>query len=106
MVPESWGKIALKSSVEVFKDKPIFLNLLIKRLLKYSSFAHAPVIILVHDLSSEPIFDSANIEQQRLLRELMEKQSKETVEFLPEVYIQDKNGARELLSGMVFRGKK
>jgi hypothetical protein len=106
MVPESWGKITLKTAVEVYKDKPIFLNLLIKRLFKYVSFAHNPVIILVHDLSSEPIYDPENQEQQRLLRELMDAQSKETIEFLPEVYIQDKNGARELLSGMVFRGKK
>ncbi len=38
IVHEDWGKVVLKTSVEVFKDKPEYLDLLIKALLKDFSF--------------------------------------------------------------------
>lgn len=59
---------------------------------------HGPLIILVHDLSLEPLFDPPNSVQQEGLKKVIEAKSKETIEFPPEVYIQDKNGVRELFS--------
>ena len=38
--PQDWGKMTLKTSVEVFKDKPSYLDLLVKQLIKILEFAH------------------------------------------------------------------
>ena len=98
-VAADWGKITFKTAVDVFKDKPDYFDLLIKQLLKDYVFSHDPVILLLNDLSQNPIFDSKNEKQQARLKEVIANLIPNSVEFIPEVYIQDKNGARELLSG-------
>ena len=102
LVHEDWGKIAFKTAVEVFKDKPHFLDVLVKQLIKNFEFSHDPGILLLNDLSQQPIFDPADTQQQARLKALMDAQIPTTIEFPPEVYIQDKNGLRELLSGSVI----
>jgi len=97
---EDWGKINFKTAVDVFKDKPDYLDLLVKQLLKDFEFSRDPVILLLNDLSQNPIFDFDNQIQQTRLKKVMEKLIPNSMEFVPEVYIQDKNGARELLSGI------
>ncbi len=99
MSHQDWGKMIFKASVEVFKDKPCFLDLLIKQLVGNFEFAHDPGILLLNDLSQNPIFDSENEQQQERLKKLIEAQIPKAIDFPPEVYIQDKNGVRELLSG-------
>jgi len=94
-----WGKITFKTAVNVFKDKPDYLDLLIKQLLKDFIFPHDPVILLLNDLSQNPVFDLQNAVQQIRIKKVMDGLIPNSVEFIPEVYIQDKNGARELLSG-------
>lgn len=96
-----WGKITLKTSVEVFKDKPYFLDLMVKRLIKNFEFTHDPGVLLLNDLSLAPLYDAQDSQQQERLNKMIKKQIPESIEFLPEVYIQDKNGVRELLSGSV-----
>ncbi len=96
---EDWGKLVFKTSVEVFKDKPYFLDLLVKRLIKNFEFARDPGILLLNDLSQDPLFDPEDEQQQTRLTKVIEKQIPQSIEFLPEVYIQDKNGVRELMSG-------
>lgn len=98
-IAEDWGKIIFKSAVDVFKDSPEFLDLLIKQLLKGFQFPHDPVIILLNDLSQNPVFDPRNKTQQERIEKVITRLIPESIEFIPEVYIQDKNGARELLSG-------
>jgi hypothetical protein len=98
-VAEDWGKITFKTAVDVFKDKPDFLDILIKRLLKDFHFARDPVMLLLNDLSQNPIFDPKNETQQVRLKKVIKELIPNSMEFIPEVYIQDKNGARELLSG-------
>jgi hypothetical protein len=94
-----WGKINFKTAVNVFRDKPDYLDLLIKQLLKDFTFSHDPVILLLNDLSQNPIFDPQNQTQQFRLKKIIADLIPNSMEFVPEVYIQDKNGARELLSG-------
>ena len=94
---EDWGKIIFKTAVDVFKDKPDFLDLLIKQLLKDFIFPRVPVILLLNDLSQNPLFDLQNETQQTRIKKVMRDLIPNSVEFIPEVYIQDKNGARELL---------
>jgi hypothetical protein len=94
-----WGKIAFKTAVNVFKDKPDYLDLLIKQLLKDFTFSHDPVILLLNDLSQNPIFDPQNQTQQSRIKKVIAELIPNSMEFVPEVYIQDKQGARELLSG-------
>ncbi len=94
-----WGKIAFKTAVNVFKDKPDYLDLLVKQLLKDFTFSHQPVILLLNDLSQNPIFDLQNETQQSRLNKVIANLIPDSMEFVPEVYIQDKHGARELLSG-------
>ena len=94
-----WGKIAFKTAVNVFKDNPDFLDLLIKQLLKDFTFSHDPVILLLNDLSQNPIFDLQNQTQQSRIQKVIADLIPNSMEFVPEVYIQDKHGARELLSG-------
>lgn len=96
---EDWGKINFKTAVDVFKDKPDYLDLLIKQLLKDFVFSRDPVILLLNDLSQNPIFDFQNETQQERLKKIITNLIPNSMEFVPEVYIQDKNGARELLSG-------
>ena len=94
-----WGKIAFKTAVNVFKDKPDYFDLLIKQLLKDFTFSHDPVILLLNDLSQNPIFDLQNQTQQERIKKVIANLIPNSMEFVPEVYIQDKHGARELLSG-------
>lgn len=100
-----WGKVTFKTAVNVFKDKPDYLDLLIKQLLKDFIFPHDPVILLLNDLSQNPIFDLKNETQQTRLNKVMEALIPNSVEFIPEVYIQDKSGVRELLSGSIYKIK-
>ncbi len=96
---QDWGKMTLKTSVEIFKDKPCFLDLLVKQLIKNFEFARDPSIFLLNDLSQNPLFDPQDAIQQERLIKVIAGQIPSTIEFPPEVYIQDKNGVRELLSG-------
>jgi hypothetical protein len=98
-VASDWGKIVFKTAVNVFKDKPDYLDILIKQLLEDFIFAHDPVVLLLNDLSQNPIFDFQNQKQQVRIKKVMAELIPNSMEFIPEVYIQDKNGARELLSG-------
>jgi len=94
-----WGKITFKSAVDVFKDKPDYLDLLIKQLLKDFQFPRDPVILLLNDLSQNPVFDLQNEMQQIRIKKVMSDLIPTSIEFIPEVYIQDKNGVKELLCG-------
>jgi hypothetical protein len=94
-----WGKIVFKTAVNVFKDKPDYLDLLIKQLLKDFTFSHDPVILLLNDLSQNPVFDLQNQTQQSRIKKVIADLIPSSMEYIPEVYIQDKHGARELLSG-------
>ena len=98
MVVEDWGKITLKTSVEIFKQKPESLDTVVRNLFNLAAFSNKPLILWVHDMSSEPVFDPNNKLQQDLLAAAMKEQADNAIEFLPEVYLQDKNGVRELLS--------
>ncbi|MBF0478015.1 MAG: hypothetical protein HQL26_00895 [Candidatus Omnitrophica bacterium] len=100
---ESWGKIVFKTSVEIFNDKPNFLFALVSRILKTVEFAHNPVLVLVNDLSTFPLYDPANEKQKYFLDKLITEQAKNSIEFPPEVYIQDRHGVRELLSRTVVK---
>ncbi len=98
-----WGKMILKTSVEVFGDKPNFMFTLAGRILKTVECSHDPVMVLINDLSTYPLYDGGNEQQQGFLDDLIAKQKKMAIEFPPEVYVQDKNGVRELLSRTVVR---
>lgn len=91
-----WGKIAFTTAVNVFKDKPEYLDLLIKELLKGRGFSHDPVVLLLNDLSQNPVFDPANEMQQARLKKILSGFVPNDMELMPEVYIQDKHGAREI----------
>jgi hypothetical protein len=96
---EDWGKISFKSAVDVFKDKPEYLDIYIDLLLRDFQFPHDPVVLILNDLSQNPVFDGRNAAQQERLKKVIARLIPVSIEFIPEVYIQDKNGARELLSG-------
>jgi len=98
-VDADWGKINFKTAVNVFKDKPDYLDLLIKCFLKDYVYAHEPVILLLNDLSQNPVFDPKNEIQQERIKKVIAGFIPNSIEFIPEVYIQDKADARELLSG-------
>ena len=98
-VDSDWGKITFKTAVNVFKDKPDYLDILIRQLLKDFIFPRDPVILLLNDLSQNPVFDLHNETQQARIKKVIANLIPNSMEFIPEVYIQDKNGARELLSG-------
>jgi hypothetical protein len=99
-VAADWGKITFKTAVDVFKDKPEYLDLLIKRLLHDYVFPRDPVILLLNDLSQNPVFDPQNEKQKQRIKKVMAQLIPNAIEFIPEVYIQDRAGARELLSGV------
>jgi len=94
-----WGKINFKTAVNVFKDKPEYLDVLIKWSLGDYVYPHDPVVLLLNDLSQNPVFDPKNETQQTRLKKAISDLIPNSIEFIPEVYIQDRFGARELLSG-------
>jgi hypothetical protein len=94
-VDADWGKITFKTAVNVFKDKPDYLDLLIKQLLQDQTFSRDPVILLLNDLSQNPVFDLQNEMQQTRIKKVLANFLPTSVEFIPEVYLQDKNGVRE-----------
>jgi len=98
-VDSDWGKITFKTAVNVFKDKLDYLDLLIKELLKDHGFSHDPVVLLLNDLSQNPVFDQHNEMQQARLKKILAGFVPNDMERMPEVYIQDKHGARELRFG-------
>jgi hypothetical protein len=98
-VDSDWGKITFKTAVNVFKDKPDYLDLLIRELLKDHRFSRDPVVLLLNDLSQNPVFDLQNEMQQTRLQKILANFVSNAMELMPEVYIQDKNGARELPCG-------
>lgn len=103
-VDSDWGKITFKTAVNVFKDKPDYLDLLIKELLKDHRFSHDPVVLLLNDLSQNPVFDLQNEMQQLRIRKILADFVPNSMELIPEVYIQDKHGARELRGAGCDRG--
>ncbi len=102
LIVEPWGKITFKTSVEVFKDTPSLFYLLLKRLFKLASFPRNPLVLLVNDLSSDPIYNPNDQSQQEFFAKIIAEHSKDTIEFLSEVYVKNKNGVRELTSGSVI----
>ncbi len=104
LVDEPWGKILFKTAVELFNDKPNFLYVLVKKILKTVEFAREPVMVLVNDLSTYPLHDPDNELQKAFLDDLIAAQVKNSIEFPPEVYIQDQRGVRELFSGTIVKG--
>lgn len=94
-----WGKITFKTAVNVYKDKPEYLDLLVKLVLGDCVYRHDPLVVLLNDLSQNPVFDRENKLQQSRLKAVIDKLVSDSIEFIPEVYLQDKLGARELLSG-------
>jgi hypothetical protein len=103
MTDERWGKIVYKSAVAVYNDKPSLLYTLVARLFKMTEFSRNPAIVWVNDLSTHPVYDPRDKIQQEFLSKVLTEQSKQSIEFLPELYIQDKNGVRELMSGTVVK---
>mgnify|MGYP001582016192 CR=1 FL=1 len=55
--------------------------------------------LLLNDFSQNPIFDLQNETQQARIKKAIVNLIPNSSEFIPEAYIQDKHGARELLSG-------
>jgi hypothetical protein len=98
-VDSDWGKITFKTAVNVFKDNPDYLDLLIKELLKDHGFSHDPVVLLLNDLSQNPVFDQNNEMQQARLKKILADFVPNAMELMPEVHIQDKHGVRELRIG-------
>jgi hypothetical protein len=93
-----WGKITLKTAVEVFKDKDSFFDLMLKKLIRNFEFASEPGLLMINDLSQNPIYNVKDELQQKRLSMLMSKQIPTSIDFPPEVYIHDVNGIRELYS--------
>jgi len=95
-----WGKMTLKTSTFVFKEQPCCLDLAFRTLIRNFEFTQNPGLLLLNDLSREPLFDPRDQLQQARLTKMFEKQIPKSTESPPQVYIQDKNGVREMLSGL------
>src|SRR3990167_3301199 len=74
LVVEDWGKVTLKTSVDVFKQKPQHLDAVVRQLFRLGEFSHKPLIVVIHDLSSQPIYDPTDKIQQDLLMSAVNKQ--------------------------------
>jgi hypothetical protein len=98
-----WGKMTLKTAVEVFNDQDAHLDLLLKALIKNFEFAAEPGLLMINDLSQNPIFNRQDDYQKKRLNQLMAKQIPTSIEFPPEVYINDANGIFELYSGLMVQ---
>ncbi len=101
LVEENWGKVTLKTSVEVFKHNAHQLDVVWRKLFQVAGMTHGPLIVLIHDLSSQPLYNPQDQTQGKLLAAAIKQQEEASIEFLPEVYVQDRNGMRELLSGTI-----
>ena len=57
----------------------------------------------IHVLTDRPLYEPGNDQQKAFLDDLIAKQAKAAIDFPPEVYVQDRTGVRELLSGTVVK---
>ena len=105
LVIERWGKMTMKTSVEVYNDKPAFIFSIIKRLFKLAPYSNLPLILLINDVSSQPLYDRESKEQNEMIAKIIKEQEKDSIEYIPEVFWQDKNGMRELATGMIIDNK-
>lgn len=95
LAQEDWGKVVLRSFVEVFNKEPAQLDLTVKQLMAVPAPQQGPKVLVIHDLSQEPIFNRGNAGQQDRLQKLRNKQA-DLFESRPDVYLIDKNGCVEL----------
>ena len=72
---EEWGKIAFKPAVEVFNQEPDKLDLYLKRLVNLSLKFNGRKMIVVQDLSQQPIYDPANAQQRARLGKSFDNQA-------------------------------
>lgn len=95
LAQEDWGKVVLRSFVEVFNKEPAQLDLTVKQLMAVPAPQQGPKVLVIHDLSLEPVFNRDNAGQQDRLQKLRDKQA-DLFESRPDVYLIDKNGCVEL----------
>lgn len=88
MIHEDWGKMVLRSGVEVFAKEPAQLDLLVRRLLRAAGARPGAKTVVIYDLSPEPIFNRSNDLQQKRLAKLFGAQIN-LFERPPAVYIND-----------------
>lgn len=87
---EDWGKIILKTTVEVFAKDPVVFDTFVLKTMKATAKQPGPRMIVIQDLSQDPVLQPANIEQKvRLDKVLGQEQS--LFEILPEIFFCDKN---------------
>jgi len=95
-INEAWGKIIFLSPVETYTREPYQLDLFIKNMLKESSKSENPVMLAIHDLSTEPIFLFGDERQTGRLHKLFEKYKDQTKSRVPDIYIIQNDAAVEL----------
>ena len=91
---EDWGKIVFKTAVEVFAKEPEKLDSLVKKVVTATTKQSGPKIIVIHDLSQEPVLNPTNQPQQEALAKVLAQQQN-LFEAMPQVYLCDKNGVRK-----------
>lgn len=95
ILEEEWGKIILQPAVEVFLKEPEQLDLYVKHLLKLTAGLTGRTIIMVHDLSLEPILNSGNEGQKQRIHKLLSAQAGLFSE-PPLIVMLDKTGRTEI----------
>jgi len=95
LVHEDWGKMVLKTATEIFPKDPVDIDGLVKKTMAVALKQPAPQIIVIHDLSQEPLLVPANQEQKTRLSALFDQQQN-LFASQPEVFICDRNGVTDL----------
>ncbi|MCK5213771.1 MAG: hypothetical protein KAR05_00270 [Candidatus Omnitrophica bacterium] len=95
LVVEDWGKIVFRTPVDIYYKTPEQLNLLLKKVCNAKVNAKGRKIVVINDLSQEPIFDKGNQAQQaRLAKEFGSQMS--FFEESPAIFINDRSGSVDL----------
>jgi len=102
---ESWGKLEVVISLETFNKLPSQLDLLVKKLIGTTEGIAQPSWIVIHDLSSTPLFRFGEEEQTERMRSTLEKLRLAVQNKLPEIYMVHDNNAVELLTQFGLRSE-
>jgi hypothetical protein len=97
VLDETWGKVTVKTSVEILSDKPEAFFQLLFRKLKLAEEMLFPVKLLLNDLSSMPMFKPLSSELiQPLMEDFKIKRAKLKTSFARDVYARDSFGLKSI----------
>ena len=100
-VDVDWGKVGFRLAAQVYTHDPQKFDLFVRKLLKAGRHFAKPVMIVICDLSREPLLDPRQERQTVRLGQLFRQQPDDLEGTLPQVYVIDQGGCHQLNQDLI-----